>query len=72
MDPMTYSEESGSEDSDKLHKRDMGFLSNALIRYIGSGKPGIAAFFVYGLGPALTIRPGSTNLAQLTRLGEHG
>ena len=51
MDPMTYSEESDSEDSDKLHKRDMGFLSNTLIRYIGSGKPGIAAFFVYGVRP---------------------
>ena len=27
----------------------MGVLSDALIRYIGSGKPGIAAFFVYGI-----------------------
>ena len=53
MDPMTYSEEFGSEDSDKLHKRDMGLLSDALIRYIGSGKPGIAAFFVYAVWPPL-------------------
>ena len=51
MDPMTYSERSGSEDSDKLHKRDLGLLSDALIRYIGSGKPGIAALFVYGVRP---------------------
>ena len=50
---MTYSEEFGSEDSDKLHKRDMGLLSDALIRYIGSGKPGIAAFFVYAVWPPL-------------------
>ena len=48
---MTYSEEFGSEDSDKLHKRDMDVLSDALRRYIGSGKPGIAAFFVYGVRP---------------------
>ena len=53
MDPMTYSERSGSEDSDKLHKRDLGLLSDALIRYIGSGKPGIAAFFVYGVRPPM-------------------
>ena len=51
MDPMTYSEKFGNEDSDKLHKRDMGLLSDALIRYIGNGKPGIAAILVYGVGP---------------------
>ena len=51
MDPMTYSEMPGSEDSDKLHKCDIDLLSEALIRYLAIGKPGIAVFFVYGVQP---------------------
>ena len=49
MDPMTYSEK-GDADDDKLHRCDSGLLTDALRRYVGSGKPGIAALFVYGVG----------------------
>ena len=49
MDPMTYSEK-GAADDNKLRRCDIGLLSDALRRYVGSGKPGIAALFVYGVG----------------------
>ncbi len=47
MDPMTYSE-NGEADDDKLHKADIDRLSCVLTGYVQSGKPGIAALFVYG------------------------
>ena len=51
MDPMTYSDKSGADDNNnKLHRCDIGLLSDALRRYFGSGQPGIAALFVYGVG----------------------
>ena len=49
MDPMTYSEK-GDADDNKLHRCDIDLLSDALRQYVGSGKPGIAALFVYGVG----------------------
>lgn len=49
MDPMTYVE-SGAGDDDKLHKTDLGKLSEALVRYFKTGQPGIAALFVYSVG----------------------
>ena len=51
MDPMTYSEKPCRGDSDKLHKCDIDLLSDALTRYIASGQPGMAVFFVYGVQP---------------------
>lgn len=48
MDPMTYSE-NGEMDDDKLHKCDIKRLSPVLSGYVRSGKPGIAALFVYGV-----------------------
>ena len=49
MDPMTYSE-NGDEDDDKLHRFDLRLIGPALRLHFGSGQPGVAAIFVYGLG----------------------
>lgn len=48
MDPMTYTEGNAADD-DKLHRADIHLLSATLGRYIKSGQPGIAAFFVYAM-----------------------
>lgn len=48
MDPMTYTEGNAAGD-DKLHRADIHLLSATLGRYIKSGQPGIAAFFVYAM-----------------------
>ena len=55
MDPMTYSE-NGEMDDDKLHKCDIKRLSPVLSGYVRSGKPGIAALFVYAVGPTMRGR----------------
>lgn len=49
MDPRTYNEE-GYMDDDKLYRADIGVLSCALSRYFRSGRPGVAALFVYNIG----------------------
>ena len=49
MDPMTYNEE-GYMDDDKFYRADIGILSCALSRYFRSGRPGVAALFVYNIG----------------------
>ena len=49
MDPMTYSEK-GNADDDKLHRADISPIADALTCYFDSGKPGIAAIFVYSVG----------------------
>lgn len=46
MDPMTYIEK-GYADDDKLYRSDLKRLSDVLTGYIQSGKPGVAALFVY-------------------------
>ena len=46
MDPMTYTENGGSDDAN-LHPSDLELLAPALERYVDSGQPGIACFFVY-------------------------
>ena len=48
MDPMTYSE-NGREDDNRLHRCDIDTLSNVLSQYVRSGRPGIAALFVYNV-----------------------
>ena len=50
MDPMTY-RTSDHTDDDGLYREDSKLLVDALKRYIGSGRPGIAAIFVYGMRP---------------------
>ncbi|MDE0513003.1 MAG: hypothetical protein OXI88_14580 [Gammaproteobacteria bacterium] len=49
MDPMTYKEE-GYMDDDRLYHSDIGILSCAISRYFRSGRPGVAALFVYNIG----------------------
>ena len=49
MDPMTYTE--GNEADHSLHRADIDRLSASLTRYVRSGKPGIAALFVYAVRP---------------------
>ena len=49
IDPRTYNEE-GYMDDDKLYSADIGVLSCALSRYFRSGRPGVAALFVYNIG----------------------
>ena len=49
MDPMTFSE-NGREDDNKLNRCDLDSLSDVLSQYVGSGQPGVAALFVYGVG----------------------
>lgn len=49
MDPMTYNEE-GYMDDAKLYRADIGILSCALSHYFRSGRPGVAALFVYNIG----------------------
>ena len=55
MDPTMYSE-NGEADDDKLHKSDIAPLSDVLTGYVQSGKPGIAALFVYGCNPTKRCR----------------
>lgn len=55
MDPMTYSEK-GTADDDKLRRADISPIADALTRYFDSGKPGIAAIFVYSVGSQLPNR----------------
>lgn len=45
MDPMTYTE--NESDTANLYCSDLGLLIPALKRYVASGHPGIACFFVY-------------------------
>ncbi len=47
MDPMTFSQTGSSEDN--LNRSDLDRLECALVEYSGSGQPGIACFFVYGM-----------------------
>jgi len=54
VDPMTYHED-GYADDDKLYRADLGRLSEMLKRYVASGQPGVAVFFVYGVKP--DVRP---------------
>jgi hypothetical protein len=50
MDPMTYTE-NGDEDDDRLHRADLDRLSDALSSFAKSDTPGVAALFVYAIGP---------------------
>lgn len=48
MDPMTYQDDRYCDD-DNLHRRDIELLSEALLRYVESGCPGMVALFVYNV-----------------------
>ena len=50
LDPMTYREDGDANDSN-LYRADLGRLSAALKRFVESGKPGVAALFVYAVKP---------------------
>ena len=50
MDPMTYIEGNEGHEN-QLHQSDSDLLSDTLARYVKSGKPGIAALFVYNVRP---------------------
>jgi hypothetical protein len=54
MDPMTYRED-GDADDNNLYRADLARLSAALTRFVESGQPGVAAFFVYAVKPK--VRP---------------
>ncbi len=47
MDPMTYSENGGEPQN--LNGSDLGLLKCGIGKYLDSGCPGIACFFVYGM-----------------------
>jgi hypothetical protein len=49
-DPMTFRED-GYADDDKLYREDLARVSTALKGFIASGKPGLAALFVYSVRP---------------------
>lgn len=57
MDPMSY-KENGSEDDEYLHHSDLCLLAPALERYVGSGQPGVACFFVYNLSAGVENQQG--------------
>jgi hypothetical protein len=50
MDPMTYRED-GYADDNNLYREDLGRLSVAVTSFVASGKPGVAALFVYAVKP---------------------
>jgi len=52
MDPMTYRED-GFTDDNNLYRADLGRLAPALTSFVTSGKPGVAALFVYAVKPEL-------------------
>ena len=49
MDPMGY-REVGCEDDGKLYRSDLDLLECALRKFVNSGQPGFACFFVYKMG----------------------
>ena len=50
MDPMTYCED-GYADDNNLYRADLDRLSAVLKSFVASGKPGLAALFVYAVKP---------------------
>jgi hypothetical protein len=50
LDPMTYCEE-GEVDDANLYRADLERLTSLLMPYLNSGKPGMAAMFVYAIKP---------------------
>lgn len=56
MDPMTYREDDRYCDDDNLHRYDADLLNQALLPYVDSGQPGMAALFVYNVQPRRICR----------------
>lgn len=54
LDPMTYRED-GETDDNNLYRADLTPLSATLQHFVQSGKPGVAALFVYAVRP--DVRP---------------
>lgn len=50
LDPMTFSQGPYADD-DFLYDADLGLLTSALRGYVASGRPGLAALFVYSVRP---------------------
>lgn len=50
MDPMTYRED-GCADDNNLYRADLDRISSVLSAFVASGKPGVAALFVYAVKP---------------------
>ena len=50
LDPMTY-RENGQADDNNVYRADLTPLSAALKRFVQSGRPGVAAVFVYAIKP---------------------
>ena len=50
LDPMTYQED-GETDDDMIYRADLAALAGAVRRFVESGKPGVAAVFVYAVRP---------------------
>jgi hypothetical protein len=50
LDPMTYRED-GYADDNNLYGADLDRLCDVLARFVASGRPGLAALFVYGVRP---------------------
>jgi hypothetical protein len=53
-DPMTYHED-GAADDDQLYRADFDRLAQVLTKFVETGKPGAACFFVYSVRP--DVRP---------------
>jgi hypothetical protein len=54
-DPMTFREE-GDEDDCNLNRADLSRVSTTLKGFVVSGRPGVAAFFVYSVKPGLRAK----------------
>lgn len=50
LDPMTYRED-GYADDNNVYRADLDRLSSALMGFVASGRPGLAALFVYAVKP---------------------
>lgn len=50
LDPMTYRED-GDADDNNVYRADLDRLCDVLRRFVASGKPGLAALFVYAIKP---------------------
>jgi hypothetical protein len=50
LDPMTYRED-GYVDDNNLYRADLDRLSGMLRQFVVSGRPGLAALFVYAVRP---------------------
>jgi hypothetical protein len=55
MDPMTYREE-GYADDNNIYHADQGRIGAAITSFVKSGKPGVAALFVYAVKPGVRER----------------